>query len=107
MAELLLRGRRRGAGAAGADAGVRERTEADSADHITARMQSYSFDGDGMFTVTLDNGQVWRQIAGDTDYAHWKKPAGGYVVRISHGLLGSYNLQVVKTPGIYKVRRVS
>jgi hypothetical protein len=77
----------------------------DSAGHIAARMQSYSFDGDGMFTVTLDNGQVWRQITGDTDYAHWKKPAGAYQVRISHGALGSYNLQVRNSPGVFKVRR--
>lgn len=78
----------------------------DSADHVAAHMQSYSFDGDGMFTVTLDNGQVWRQITGDTDYAHWKKPAGIYQVRITHGALSSYNLQVRNSPGLFKVRRV-
>lgn len=76
-----------------------------NADHIAARMQSYSFDGDGMFTVTLDNGQTWRQIGGDTDYAHWKKNAGSYQVRISHGVLGSYNFQVLGSPGIFKARR--
>lgn len=76
-----------------------------TADHLSAHMQAYSFDGDGMFTVTLDNGQVWHQVAGDTDYAHWKKPAGDYAVRISHGVLGSYNLQVLHSPGVFKVRR--
>ncbi len=78
----------------------------DNADHLSTHMQSYSFDGDGMFTVTLDNGQVWRQIAGDTDYARWKKPATSYLVRISHGLFGSYNLQVLKEAGVFKVRRL-
>jgi hypothetical protein len=63
-------------------------------DHISARMQSYTFDKLGWFTVTLDNGQVWKQVNGDTTYAHWKKPAGGYQVRVSKGFLGSYNLQV-------------
>lgn len=78
----------------------------DSADHLAARLQSYSFDGDGMFTATLDNGQVWKQVSGDTDYAHWKQPARNYAIRISHGLFGSYNMQVMNQPGVFKVRRL-
>lgn len=77
----------------------------ESVDHITARMASYSFDKLGWFTVTLDNGQVWYQIHGDTTYAHWKKPASSYQVRISHGFLKSYNLQVRNEPGLFKVLR--
>jgi hypothetical protein len=75
-------------------------------DHVTARMQSYTFDKLGWFTVTLDNGQVWKQINGDTDFAKWKKPAAGYQVRVSRGFLNSYNLQVKGLPGLYKVLRV-
>ena len=74
-------------------------------DHIVSRMASYSFDQYGIFTVTLANGQIWQQVAGDTDYAHWKKQATGYVVNISHGFIGSYNLRVQGIPGIYKVQR--
>jgi hypothetical protein len=70
-------------------------------------MQSYTFDKLGWFTVTLDNGQVWKQVNGDTTYAHWKKPAGGYQVRVSKGFLGSFNLQVQGEPGLFKVRRAS
>ncbi len=29
-------------------------------------MVSYSFDANRNFTVTLDNGQVWRQLSGDS-----------------------------------------
>jgi hypothetical protein len=77
-----------------------------NADHITAQMQSYTFDKLGWFTVTLDNGQVWKQVQGDTTYArNWKKPAASYQVRVSHGFLGSYNLQVHGLPGLYKVIR--
>jgi hypothetical protein len=72
---------------------------------INARMASYSFDKLGWFTVTLDDGQVWYQIHGDTDYARWNKSASLYQVRISHGFLGSYNLQVKGQPGLFKVLR--
>ena len=72
-------------------------------DHVDVRMASYSFSKTGWFTVTLTNGQVWRQVEGDTDQAHWKKPAGAYVAHITPGFLKSYNLQVRGLPGKYKV----
>jgi hypothetical protein len=80
----------------------------DNVDHVTAQMRSYTFDKLGWFTVTLDNGQVWKQVQGDTTFArNWKKPAASYQVRVSHGFLGSYNLQVRGQPGLYKVIRAS
>jgi hypothetical protein len=75
-------------------------------DHVTARMTSYSFDRHGIFTVVLANGQVWRQVSGDTGNAHWPKPAAAYVVDITHGLFGSFNLQVQDRAGLYKVDRI-
>ena len=33
----------------------------------------------GLFTVTLVNGEVWRQLNGDTTYAHWFKKPESYV----------------------------
>jgi hypothetical protein len=80
---------------------------AGSVDHVVSRMKSFSFDRYGIFTVTLANGQVWRQISGDTEYAHWKEPATHYAVSISRGWFGSYNFQVRGIPGLYKVRRQS
>jgi hypothetical protein len=77
------------------------------ADHVVSRMKSFSFDPHGKFTVTLANGQVWYQIAGDTESAHWKEKAGSYVVTISRGWFGSYNFQVRGIPGLYKVHRLS
>ena len=77
-----------------------------NADHLSVQMASYSFDKLGWFTVTLRNGQVWRQVNGDTTYARWKKPAGTYQVRLSKGFLGSYNLQVRGEPGLFKVHRI-
>jgi len=74
-------------------------------DHVVSRMAAYSFDNHGMFTATLANGQVWRQLSGDTDYAVWKKPAINYIVSISRGWFGSYNFQVKDNPGMFKVQR--
>jgi len=80
----------------------------DAAIHrVQSRMVSYQFNALGTFTVTLENGQVWRQVDGDTDHAHWKKPASSYVVTIARGFLKSYSFQVRGLPGLYKVLRIS
>jgi hypothetical protein len=73
---------------------------------VSARMAMYEFDRQHLFTVTLDNGEVWQQIKGDDQVAHWNKPASAYAVVISRGALGSYNFRVLKNGGLFKVRRV-
>jgi hypothetical protein len=73
---------------------------------IAAHMTVYSFDSNGIFTVTLDNGQVWRQLSGDTSFARWNKPASSYSVTISPGLLGSHNMRVPGTGHSFKVELV-
>lgn len=78
-----------------------------SSSGIVSRLSSYTFDRYGIFTVTLSNGQVWRQVTGDTSFAHWKLSAASYVVAITKGALGSYNLRVKNGPGLFKVERVS
>lgn len=75
-----------------------------AAERVVARMQSYSFGRDHRFQLQLDNGQVWRQLEGDDAFARWNKPASNYIVRISRGTFGSYNLQVPNNPGMFKVR---
>jgi hypothetical protein len=86
---------------------VKSNTPDRSTDHIDTYMTSYTFDKFGIFTVALANGQVWRQLAGDTNNAHWTKSATSYAVRISHGFLGSYNLKVKGNSDMFKVRRAS
>jgi hypothetical protein len=73
----------------------------------SGRMASYKFDSNGFFTVVLDNGEVWRQIDGDTTMAHWFKKPETYVVTVTSGALGSSNMRVTGDPHSYKVRRVS
>ena len=76
------------------------------ADHVATHMASYSFDRNRIFTVTLTNGQTWRQVSGDTHTAHWTKPAASYAVMITRGSFSSYNFQVEGSPEVYKVDRV-
>jgi hypothetical protein len=73
----------------------------------SGRMASYKFDSNGFFTVVLDNGEVWRQIDGDTTMAHWFGKPGFYVATVTAGALGSSNLRVQGEGRSYKVRRVS
>jgi hypothetical protein len=76
------------------------------ADNIVSSMISYSFDAAGSFTVTLANGQTWRELEGDTDHPHWTRPPQTYTVSITRGALGSYNLRVKNVAGAFKVQRV-
>jgi hypothetical protein len=73
---------------------------------IAARMTAYTFDSNGIFTVTLDNGQVWHQLSGDTSFARWNKPAASYRITISPGLLGSHNMRVPGTGHSFTVELV-
>jgi hypothetical protein len=76
-------------------------------EQIASRMTAYEFSRfTKIFTVTLANGQVWRQLSGDTSYAHWTKPPGSYLVTIRHGAFRSFNLQVKDIPSLFKVERV-
>jgi hypothetical protein len=72
---------------------------------LTSQVKSYSFSQIGMFTIVLVNGQVWRQLSGDTNYVGHLSTDD--VVTISRGALGSYNLRVDKHPQYFKVRRAS
>jgi len=70
---------------------------------LKARLRAYTLDRDGRFSVTLANGEIWRQRDSDVRHPHWNKPAQSYVVTISRGVLGTTNLVVQGEPGLYKV----
>jgi hypothetical protein len=71
-----------------------------------AQMADYNFDAFGKFTVRLADGQVWRQMTGDSSLAHWEKPAASYTVDVKKGAFGSFNLSVEHVGGVYKVQRI-
>jgi len=74
-------------------------------DHITAAVSDFAYNPFGRFVVFLDNGQIWQQLQGDTDQAHFSKSTKDQIT-ISRGLLGSYNLEIVGHNGLYKVKRI-
>jgi hypothetical protein len=70
---------------------------------LTATVTSVSYNPRGRFTVTLDNGEVWRQLEGDTSMLQGVRNA---TVRISRGSLGSYDLNVIGRNASYRVLRL-
>jgi len=68
-------------------------------------MEAFHIDRDGLFTVTLANGQVWREVEG-SPRARWREPASRYRVSISTGTFDSYNLIIVGEDIQYKAKRV-
>ncbi len=79
----------------------------DGVDHIAAHVSKISINRDsGRFIVTLDNGQVWRQVPDDDSRQRWDRGVLGSVATISYGAGLTFNLSVGE--GIlYKVERVS
>lgn len=73
------------------------------AQELIAGVSSISYDARGRFTVTLDNGQVWRQLEGDTAVLTGARKS---TVRISRGALGSYDLNIVGRNASYRVLRL-
>lgn len=74
-------------------------------DQITARVAKASFNFFHRFTVTLDNGQVWRQDDSDTAIARFdagKRPA----VTIRSGFLGSFHMTIQGVWGSFSVKRI-
>jgi hypothetical protein len=67
-------------------------------------LASYCFNPDGLFTVVLDDGSIWRQWPGDVRYAYWRQTPSHYRVWMmgddDNGFL------TVMNDGLeYKVRR--
>lgn len=72
----------------------------------TLQMASYSFNPRGLFTVTLSDGQVWRQSASDSEYASWSGSASKYYATVRAMGTGGYSLSVRGDDGVYRVERV-
>jgi hypothetical protein len=70
---------------------------------IAAGVTSLAFDGMGRFTVTLDNGQIWRQLPGDTVLLHQTQVG---MVRITRSVFGNYDLSVPGLHANYRVERL-
>jgi hypothetical protein len=71
-------------------------------------MQSFDMDKSGAFTVTLADGQVWKQAAEDEVYhpARWRKQPAEMLVTITPAVMHTFNMKVEGESKSYKVRRV-
>lgn len=69
-------------------------------------MTDYRFDRAGLFTVTLADGSVWRQLPSDGILADWRGAANGYLVTISRGAFGSRSLTIVGSGTRFSVKRI-
>jgi hypothetical protein len=71
-------------------------------------MQSFTLDRNGSFTVTLIDGQVWKQSAEDEVYhpARWRKAASEMLVTIAPDAMHTFTMTVSGEECIYKVRRI-
>jgi len=76
----------------------------DTVDRISARLTAYEF-ADGYMTVTLDNGQMWRQTQDSQPVGHLTKPARAYSAVIGRGN-GNYAMKLGGLAGTISVRRI-
>lgn len=74
-------------------------------DSITAKVTDYAYNPLGRVVVFLENGQVWRQLEGDTDKVYFHKSQAN-AVEIARGAFGSYNMVVNGSGSSVKVRRI-
>ena len=70
------------------------------------QMASYTFDKRGYFTVTLNDGSVWKQSANDTNFAHFGGKPAKYAVTLHPGDYGRSRMVVRGEDGTYVVERV-
>lgn len=84
----------------------RVRTEPDEISEISAGVVEFAKNAHGRSIFILDNGQVWKQVDGDTTEV--RDPSGRETMKITieTGMMGSYSLRVEGRRGIVKVRRV-
>src|SRR3569833_3114322 len=71
-------------------------------------IQSYEMSRNGNFVITLPDGQVWRQPAGDASKSpvRWTQPASSMRVTISQAAMHTFNLVVNDENTHHKVTRI-
>lgn len=74
---------------------------------LRAKLTELRFTRAGRYIVTLDNGQVWRQITGDSDRLRLPSASGdGIPIIIKKGLLGSHKLRPASSKRSIRVERI-
>ncbi len=93
-------------GAETLDATKREKREKSKSARLDAKVVEVRVNPYKDITVTLDNGQVWRQLQGDSETVHI--PAGErlYTVTLKKGPLGNYRMRVNELKRWIRVTRI-
>ena len=71
---------------------------------LLPHMADYSFDKDNRFTVTIENGTVWRQLEEDSVSARWRSAPQTYIAGVVPALFG-YMMRVSDGHS-YRVKKV-
>lgn len=83
------------------------KTELRAQQRVQASVSRVSFDGFGKLTVTLDNGQRWRQLDGDSaDLSHRLNDVDDVVVDITRSRFGGYRMLITPPDKKIRVRRI-
>jgi hypothetical protein len=72
--------------------------------HIAATVESFTVSF-GLFEVTLDNGQVWRQVAASRELVRFSRDKKDQV-KIWRSRFGYYVLKINDYPDLFHVRRI-
>jgi len=73
---------------------------------ISATVTEFAKNAYGKSIFILDNGQVWRQLDGDTSEVDAPRKGGTMKVTIEKAVMGSFSLTVEGRNGLVKVRRI-
>ncbi|MEQ1755040.1 MAG: hypothetical protein ABL973_13005 [Micropepsaceae bacterium] len=73
---------------------------------ISSKVIEFAQNAHGKSIFVLENGQVWRQVDGDTTELYYREADGPMTVRIEKALFGSFSLHVEGKTSAIKVRRV-
>lgn len=87
-------------------ASARQAEEEDDVAEIDAVAVEIGKNNRGKLFVILDNGQVWRQIDGDSSSPYYPKDVEGLPVTIKKGALGSYFVKIGRSKDAFKANRI-
>ncbi len=73
---------------------------------ISATVIEYAKNAHGKTLFILDNGQVWKQVDGDSTDLYRRASDPDMKITIEKAIMGSYSLRIDGRTGIIKVRRV-
>ncbi len=85
---------------------ARTRQEKERPQSINVQISEIVVDPYNKVTVTLENGQVWRQLAGDDRTVRFPSPHKIYTAEIKRGVFGNYFMKIIERDRTIRVRRI-